>query len=198
MGEGVPITNTLFPPPPAYYKAFTPEAVARYAELRAGDGAAAGAGVGASSGGDAMDEDGVTSSPIAPAEPGELERLEHELEPPRTDWVREEGRWMLFGQMYTVCAECAEQMCVDGELTMQTEPHIANARDIGLAPLVADPVSSGGDAERETLPTLLHSFLHTLLAFIDILTTPARNPEELQVAQRESEGDQVCVAPAIL
>ena len=34
---GVPITNTLFPPPPGYYKAYTPENVARLAELRGSD-----------------------------------------------------------------------------------------------------------------------------------------------------------------
>lgn len=73
MAEGVPITNTLFPPPPEYYKAFTPEAVERLAELRA------------------KDEGGE-----------ERERLEKEQDPPRADWVLEDGRWMAFGQQYTV------------------------------------------------------------------------------------------------
>lgn len=92
---GVPITNTLFPPPPGYYKAYTPENVARLAELRGSD-----------------DNDAGPSSPSpstsvpdaqpAPAEPGELEELTAAQDPPRADWVLEEGRWMLFGQMYTV------------------------------------------------------------------------------------------------
>lgn len=73
MAEGVPITNTLFPPPPEYYKAFTPEAVERLAELRS------------------KDEGGE-----------ERERLEKEQDPPRTDWILEDGRWMAFGQQYTV------------------------------------------------------------------------------------------------
>lgn len=80
MAEGVPITNTLFPPPPEYYKAFTPEAVERLAELRT------------------KDEGGE-----------ERERLEKELDPPRTDWVLVDGRWMAFGQQYTVSTECDAQ-----------------------------------------------------------------------------------------
>lgn len=67
--EAVPITNTLFPPPPGYYKAFTPEAVAQAA---------------------AAEEEGQENDELAA------------LRPPRTDWVLEDGRWMLFGQMYTV------------------------------------------------------------------------------------------------
>lgn len=96
MGEGVPITNTLFPPPPAYYKAFTPEALQRYAELNPA--------AGSSRAGSSSPTKSPTKAPadITPAEPGELEKLERELEPPRADWVREDGRWMLFGQMYTV------------------------------------------------------------------------------------------------
>lgn len=73
----VPITNTLFPPPPGYYKAFTSEAVARHAALRG-------------------------EEPEEAAAPGELDDLTGALEPPRADWVLEEGQWMLFGQKYTV------------------------------------------------------------------------------------------------
>ncbi|TXT10636.1 hypothetical protein VHUM_02141 [Vanrija humicola] len=145
---GVPITNTLFPPPPGYYKAFTPAALERLAQLE------------------------VSTEAPAPAEPGELEALETSLRPPRTDWVLEDGRWMLFGQMYTA------------------KPHIATAREIGLPALVADPVSTGGDAERAALPVLLQSFLHTLLALLDVLTGTARIPGELELTGRASEGDQ--------
>lgn len=71
----LPITNTLFPPPPDYYTAFTTEAVKEW-EGRKG-------------------ESGVNGS--AEVGPSRLDR-------PREDWVREEGRWMCFGQMYTVRA----------------------------------------------------------------------------------------------
>lgn len=74
---------------------------------------------------------------------------------------------------------------------MQAEPHIANAKEIGLPALVSDPVSAGGDSERAALPTLLHSFLHTLLALVDVLTGTARIPGELEMTGRASEGDQV-------
>jgi hypothetical protein len=70
-------------------------------------------------------------------------------------------------------------------------PHIPNAKDIGLPPLVADPVSAGGDSERAALPLLLNSFLHTLLAFVDVLTGTSRVPDELEAYGRQSQGDQV-------
>lgn len=38
----------------------------------------------------------------APAQAGEMDKLVAELSPPRADGVLEDGRWMLFGQMYTV------------------------------------------------------------------------------------------------
>ncbi|BEJ12180.1 hypothetical protein CspHIS471_0206400 [Cutaneotrichosporon sp. HIS471] len=136
----VPITNTLFPPPPGYYKAYTPEAVEQHA---------------------ALGEEEVARDPELAA-----------LEPPRADWVLEEGQWMLFGQKYTA------------------EPHIPTAKDIGLPALVSDPVSAGGDSERAALPLLLNSFLHTLLAFVDVLTGTSRVPDELEVYGRQSQGDQ--------
>ncbi len=69
----LPITNTLFPPPPPYYTAYTVVNLA----------AAAGA------------EDNGSA---ANSEGSELRVLEK----PRVDWIREEGRWMSFGQMYSV------------------------------------------------------------------------------------------------
>lgn len=69
------ITNTLFPPPPGYYKAFTPEAIERAAAASADGGA------------------------------GEDDPEVEALQPPRADWVLEDGRWMLFGQMYTVSVD---------------------------------------------------------------------------------------------
>ncbi|KAL1408846.1 hypothetical protein Q8F55_005660 [Vanrija albida] len=160
---GVPITNTLFPPPPGYYKAFTPAALERLAELE-------GPAIDAHDAGPSNEVEASASG--APAEPGELEALETSLKPPRADWVLEDGRWMAFGQMYTA------------------EPHIATAREIGLPPLVSDPVSTGGDAERAALPALLQSFLHTLVALLDVLTGTARIPGELELTGRASEGDQ--------
>lgn len=176
---GVPITNTLFPPPPGYYKAFTPAALERLAELE---------GHKAEDNGDAGPSDDVeiSESAAAPAEPGELEALETSLKPPRADWVLDDGRWMLFGQMYTVSFDGIPQ-----KLTGQAKPHIATARDIGLPALVSDPVSTGGDAERAALPALLQSFLHTLVALLDVLTGTARIPGELELTGRASEGDQV-------
>jgi mediator of RNA polymerase II transcription subunit 7 len=64
------ITNTLFPPPPEFYKQFTDENVARYEALK-------------------------------DKEAG-LERLRGSLQPPRADWIEEEGRWVTFGEMHAV------------------------------------------------------------------------------------------------
>lgn len=116
MGEGVPITNTLFPPPPVYYKAFTAQNVARFAALR-GEGATTGAeGEGSSTSTTAAASTSTSAAAgideaalAAPPAPGELDRLASELSPPRADWVREDGRWMLFGQMYTVRLSCARR-----------------------------------------------------------------------------------------
>lgn len=113
MGEGVPITNTLFPPPPGYYKAFTAQNVARLAALRAQTSTADGdvdldsnsAGPSTAPG---KDKDGKPLAGVdvealaAPAQAGEMDKLVAELSPPRADGVLEDGRWMLFGQMYTV------------------------------------------------------------------------------------------------
>ncbi len=115
-----PLTNTLFPPPPRYYKA--------YADY---NGESSGTnkgklveevddlGIGAkrrSEEGD-IDEKGTTSA----VESGETAGQDHEghrlsqestvalteservsTRKPRVDWVEEDGRWMSFGQMYTV------------------------------------------------------------------------------------------------
>lgn len=72
----LPITNTLFPPPPDYYTAYTSENVAEWDSRR----------------------DEALSGGSAEAGPSRLDK-------PREDWVREEGRWMCFGQMYTVRIE---------------------------------------------------------------------------------------------
>jgi mediator of RNA polymerase II transcription subunit 7 len=87
------ITNTLFPPPPEFFKQFTNENVARYEEL-------------------SSIEAGPSKSPRAATgarvelgaeERDELETLRASLAPPRSDWLEEEGRWVTFGEMSTVC-----------------------------------------------------------------------------------------------
>jgi mediator of RNA polymerase II transcription subunit 7 len=86
------ITNTLFPPPPEFFKQFTNENVARYEEL-------------------SSNEAGPSKSPRAVAgtrielgaeERNELEVLRASFAPPRSDWIEEEGRWVTFGEMSTV------------------------------------------------------------------------------------------------
>lgn len=86
------ITNTLFPPPPEFYKQFTDENVARYEAL-------------------IENEAGPSRSPrtgspgrveLGADERHELEGLGGSLQPPRADWIEEEGRWVTFGEMHTV------------------------------------------------------------------------------------------------
>ncbi|WVQ82483.1 hypothetical protein IAT38_004612 [Cryptococcus sp. DSM 104549] len=168
----LPITNTLFPPPPPFFQAYTDDAVARYERLTgATPGASVGRDKGKGKGKEVGKEDGSAAEMEvdgggADGEEGEKE-LREKLDPPRADWVNEDGRWMCFGTMYT------------------TEPSIPTAQSIGLAPFV-DPAAP----PQESLPPLLHSFLHTLLLLIDALTQTARTPDELMAAGRASEGDQ--------
>ncbi|ORX37357.1 hypothetical protein BD324DRAFT_444141 [Kockovaella imperatae] len=86
MADASELANTLFPPPPPFYKEFTDANLARYAELR-----------GEPSG----TSKNRASSPIS-ADTPELRDLESKLERPRADWIVEEGRWMCFGQQYDV------------------------------------------------------------------------------------------------
>ena len=196
------ITNTLFPPPPEFFKQFTDENLARYEELTS-------------------NEAGPSKSPRAATGPRteldaeereELERLRASLAPPRSDWIEEEGRWVTFGEMSTV-----GDLCFDGitrnwswygrlrslrstssplsSITLpcssrakaQTRPHIPTAAEIGLRPLI-DP----NEPPQTSLKPLLHSFLHTLLLLIDVLTGSARPPHELAEKGWGHEGDQVC------
>jgi len=68
----------------------------------------------------------------------------------------------------------------------QTRPHIPTPADIGLTSLI-DP----NESPQTALKPLLHSFLHTLLLLIDVLTGSARPPHELARKGWGHEGDQV-------
>lgn len=96
----LPITNTLFPPPPAYFKAYTDMKLARFRDL-SGEGEAGPSRprVQAAPNNADVDPEGRT---LTEEEEAELAGLRGQLEKPRADWVKEEGRWMCFGQMYTV------------------------------------------------------------------------------------------------
>lgn len=48
------------------------------------------------------------------------------------------------------------------------------------------------------MPLLLHSFLHTILLLLDVLTNTARNPGELEEKGWAHEGDQVGIGPTKL
>lgn len=100
----LPITNTLFPPPPAYYKAFTEANLQRYEFLASSTEAGPSrpratppVPVGMTTGDSQVNLHAMTSE-----EEADLAELRVQLEKPRADWVKEDGRWMCFGQMYSV------------------------------------------------------------------------------------------------
>ncbi|KGB78999.1 hypothetical protein I307_02801 [Cryptococcus deuterogattii 99/473] len=167
----LPITNTLFPPPPPYFQAFTDEAIERY-EALTGKSLLVNDQRDKSKGEKEKQDDrdirmDSRMEDLTEEEQNEKLELERTLGRPRADWVIEDGRWMCFGTMYT------------------TEPVIPTAQSIGLPPFV-DPAAE----PQESLPPLLHSFLHTLLLLLDTLTMTARTPNELAAAGWASEGDQ--------
>jgi len=157
----LPITNTLFPPPPSYYKAFTEANVARHVELRTARGKERAL--------PEFDSDVPIGSErqLNDEEEKELARLEGDLEKPRVACIDEDGRWMCYGQMYT------------------TEPSIPTAASLNIPPLI-----DHDEPPQTSLPPLLHSFLHTLLLLIDALTNTARIPGELEEKGWAHEGDQ--------
>ncbi|WVQ77109.1 hypothetical protein IAR50_006792 [Cryptococcus sp. DSM 104548] len=173
----LPITNTLFPPPPPYFQAFTEDALDRYRALT-GDSSFLAPPASASNGGQSSERvrDGDEGMQVDSAnvernleenEETEKQELEEKLRKPRADWINEDGRWMCFGSMYT------------------TVPKIPTAEDIGLPPFI-DPSESPSDSLRP----LLHSFLHTLLLLLDALSMTARTPDELAASGWAHEGDQ--------
>lgn len=188
----LPITNTLFPPPPPYFQAFTDEAIERY-EALTGKSLLVNDRRDKSKGEKEKQDDrdirmDSRMEDLTEEEQNEKLELERTLGRPRADWVIEDGRWMCFGTMYTVSissfALCGNQSVLI--FVLETEPVIPTAQSIGLPPFV-DPAAE----PQESLPPLLHSFLHTLLLLLDTLTMTARTPNELAAAGWASEGDQV-------
>ncbi|OCF42125.1 hypothetical protein I317_04096 [Kwoniella heveanensis CBS 569] len=167
----LPITNTLFPPPPPYFQAYTQANLDRYEELTGRPLLSSGKGKEKATVDNAQfdnhDDTVHRDTEAGSSESEEGKALREKLEKPRADWIEEDGRWMCFGQMYT------------------TEPIIPTADSIGLPPLL-DPALP----PQESLPPLLHSFLHTLLLLLDALTNSARTPDELFHAGWAHEGDQ--------
>ncbi|WWD17648.1 hypothetical protein CI109_102089 [Kwoniella shandongensis] len=164
----LPITNTLFPPPPPYFQSFTQSNIERYEHLTGRPffpPSSSSKDKGKSRAVD-TEEHGMNVE-LNEEERKELEELEGILGRPRNDWVEEDGRWMCFGSMYT------------------TEPTIPTAQSLGL-PLPLDPEME----PQQSLPKLLHSFLHTVLLLLDTLTNTARTPNELLMAGWGDEGDQ--------
>ncbi len=177
------IANTLFPPPPAYYKAFTETNLSRYGELRSAKGKER-AHPQPELGDSMIEARGSSDDEIK-----ELEKLGGEMEKPRVDWIREDGRWMCFGQMHTVGVTSSVEVRLVYEFTrlceLQTEPNIPTAASLGIPPLI-DP----DEPPQTSLPPLLRSFLHTLLLLVDNLTNTPRVPGELMEKGWAHEGDQ--------
>lgn len=103
-GGNPDLANTLFPPPPAYWKAFTDANVARYAELAGPSGTSKGkAGLSKDNGTLNTEEDAAEAlEDLNEDERRDLAELQASLEKPRSDWVVEEGKWLCFGQPYSV------------------------------------------------------------------------------------------------
>ena len=89
------LANTLFPPPPEYYKQFTDENLERHESLSS-------ATAGPSRSGKSPSAQTNERQPLTEEETAELERLDGTLSRPRADWIREDGRWVTFGEMLTV------------------------------------------------------------------------------------------------
>jgi mediator of RNA polymerase II transcription subunit 7 len=102
--SNIPVTNTLFPPPPDCFKSFTPLHLQRYAELL-GQSSETNKGKGREYSTQGEQQEETTQRVprhLSDEEQTELDALRSSLNKPRADWVRDEGRWMCFGQMYNV------------------------------------------------------------------------------------------------
>ncbi|WVN89146.1 uncharacterized protein L203_104362 [Cryptococcus depauperatus CBS 7841] len=173
--DKLPITNTVFPPPPSYYKQFTHENVQRYETLTGKPFNPREKGKCRAKMDEKVDVERIEVDDhgdrreveLTTEEREELKDLEERFKKPRADWVQEEGRWMCFNNVYT------------------TEPTIPTAESIGVEPFV-DPA----EEPQTSLPPLLHSFLHTLLLLLDTLTMTPRKSSALEAAGWDSEGNQ--------
>ncbi|WRT64378.1 uncharacterized protein IL334_001310 [Kwoniella shivajii] len=157
--EALPITNTLFPPPPVYWQSYTSSNIGRYESLT-------GTSIIGKEKGKGKVENGIELD-LNDEEKIEVETLKGKLEKPIAGWVEEDGRWMCFGNMYT------------------TKPEIPTVESIGIPKMFHSSPSP-----QESLPTLLSSFLHTILLLLDVLTSSARTPDELMHSGWAHEGDQ--------
>lgn len=179
------ITNTLFPPPPSFYQSFTETNLERYVELKRDKGKAR------------AESDVRMIESSREDETKELDGLERELEKPRVDWVKQDERWMCFGQMYTVgspmrlalpslhSTDVFALYIILTCIASKTELSIPTAASLNIPPLI-DPDEPPGTS----LPPLLHSFLHTLFLLVDTLTNTSRIPGELAEVGWAHEGDQ--------
>jgi hypothetical protein len=79
--SNLPLSNTVFPPPPAIYKQYTSENVAKLQQYRSLKG--------------------------KEKETSEWDDI-RELDKPRVDWVAEEGSWSCYGKRYAVCISRAK------------------------------------------------------------------------------------------
>ena len=109
MSDPLELANTLFPPPPAYYKAFTNNNVARHAELTGINPAGSSGTSKSRAGPEAVigvipdaELPTIRREGLIEAEQSELKELEEQLKPPRADLVVEDGKWSCFGQQYDV------------------------------------------------------------------------------------------------
>lgn len=115
------LANTLFPPPPAYWKAFTDANVARYTELGGPSGTSKGkAGPSKRNGTlDTAEDAAEAREDLNEDNRRDLAELQESLEKPRSDWVVEEGKWLCFGQPYSVsCDLLSAGIMIHGGLFM--------------------------------------------------------------------------------
>ncbi|WVQ61949.1 uncharacterized protein L199_000082 [Kwoniella botswanensis] len=141
--DPLPITNTLFPPPPAYWQSFTETNIQRYESLTGtsffdiqGDEVKAD-----------MDSD------LGEEETKELEELKLRLNRPRNDWVEEDGRWMSFGTLFNI------------------KPTIPTIKDIGLPPLFQS-TTTPEESLPNLLSSFLHTILLLLDVLTTSARTP--------------------------
>lgn len=93
--DNLQITNTVFPPPPAYYKAYTNANLTKYALAES-------SGTSKQKGLSPVDVSPEGPEDVEDGEVGGMDELRKMLEKPNVEWVKEEGKWMCFGKEYRV------------------------------------------------------------------------------------------------